>query len=141
MVPEESFVGPYREVEKGFNRFRDIAICHGNLFLVCPKFLIAKKFTLRLDRIYSARKSSLRSAFAAGLLTGVYYFLGVHLFRLFTLGQMVEFVSKSLGMEIAPVVFNRPEIAVDVDEPRDYRFVRARLEERPCETQKEYPGK
>jgi len=137
MVREDSFIGPYRDVKKGFNHFRDVSICHGNLFLADPNVLKAKRFPSLIDRIYSARKSSAKSAFAADPLTGIYYFLGVRLFRLFTLGRMAEFVSKSTGIEIVPVVFSRPEIAVDVDEPGDYRFVKARLEEQLCDDQRQ----
>jgi GTP:adenosylcobinamide-phosphate guanylyltransferase len=127
LLPEESFNGPYRQVEKGYNRFRDVSVCHGNLLLMTPSLAGNDRFVSVLDRIYAARKDSVRAAMAAGPLIGASYFLGVRTFRLFTLGRMAKVVSLFLGAGIVPVLLYHPEAAVDVDEPADYAFVKKYL--------------
>jgi GTP:adenosylcobinamide-phosphate guanylyltransferase len=133
MVPENSFTGAYSQVKKGFNRFRDVSVCHGNLLLAAPALLGNKRFTSRMDRIYNARKSTIRAALAVGPLTGLSYLIGVHLLRILTIAQFARIASEGFGVELVPVLLKDPDIAVDIDEARDYRFIMEELDRREKE--------
>lgn len=130
MVPEENFAGHYRKVRKGFNRFRDRSVCHGNLLLITPALLNDSRFLFRMERIYDARKSSIRAALAVGPRVGLSYLLGVHLFRLLSLDGFARIASAGFGVGLIPVVIHDPDIAVDIDEARDYAFIEEELDRR-----------
>lgn len=134
-VPEDSFRGPYRQIGKGFNRFRDVAVCHGNLMLATPGLLDLPRALDAVDAIYRARKSSPRAALAIGWRPGLFYLLGVQLMRILTLERMCRIVSGHFQAGLVPVLVRHPEVAVDVDEPPDYDFVKRRIEgEEPVES-------
>lgn len=128
MVPEESFSGPFREAAKGFQRFRDVAVCHGNLALVTPTLTDHLRVTRRIEAIYRARKNSIRTTLAFGPRVGLCYTLGAHFLRLLSLQRMAGIASSSFHVEMVPVLLPYPEVTIDVDEPKDYRFVREMLE-------------
>lgn len=130
MVPEEDFKGHYLSVKKGFNRFTDVSVCHGNLLLITSSLLNERRFTQRMERIYRARKSSIRAALAIGPLVGLSYVFGVHLFRLLALGRFSQIASAGFGIELRPVIMHDPDIAVDIDEARDFRFIMEELDTR-----------
>ncbi len=130
VVPKEAFTGPFAVQGKGYNRFRDTAICHGNLFLADPRFLRNERAMSRINGMYAARKSPIKSAMAVGLGLGLTYVLGVHLFHLVTLSGMARAASKTFHMGFLPVPCPHPEIALDVDEPADYELVSRILKER-----------
>lgn len=123
MVPQRCFRGPYAKIQKGFNRFRDETVCHGNLLLITPDILEKFAINTPLEALYRARKSSLRVAFVCGWRVALSYLMGVVLLRRFTLGQMAERISQRFNVEIHPVLVCRPEVALDVDEQDDYRLV------------------
>lgn len=127
VVPERSFTGAYADVRKHYNRFRDIAICHGNLMLANPHLINDPKITRRINSLYNSRKSPIDSALSLGLHVGVSYVLGVHMWHLLTLQQMADIASRRFGLGLIPVITEHPEITVDVDEPADYEFVQARF--------------
>lgn len=128
MVPERAFTGPFARASKGFNRFRDIAVCHGNLYLLRPEIFLSSSLGSRLNRLYRARKSGIRAALVFGPQIGLAYLIGVHLLRRLTLEGMAAIISRSLGLALVPVLLERPEITLDVDEPWDYDLVRELLE-------------
>lgn len=131
MVTEEDFAGSYvEEKKKGFNQFRDVSVCHGNLLLMTPSLLKNERFTSRLEKIYNARKSSIRAALAVGPSLALSYVAGVHVFRILTLAQFARIASASFRVGLVPVIMHYPEIAVDIDEPADYRFIREELDRR-----------
>lgn len=131
MVTEEDFTGFYvEEKKKGFNQFRDVSVCHGNLLLITPSLLKNRRFAARLEKIYNARKSSIRAALAVGPLLGLSYLLAVHVFRILTLSRFAKIASASFRVGLVPVIMHYPEVAVDIDEPRDYRFIREELDRR-----------
>ena len=127
VVPEKSYTGAYADVPKAFNRFKDIAICHGNLFLVDPRLLKNTHATRRMNALYNARKSPISSALAVGLHVGLTYVLGVHMWHLLSLNHMAQIASRRFELGMIPVVIDHPEVTVDVDEPADYAFVARRL--------------
>jgi CTP:molybdopterin cytidylyltransferase MocA len=127
-VPEEYFAGPFRGFSKGFNRFRDVSVCHGNLLMMNSRLLRHESVLECIEVAYRRRKSSLGVAFSAGWEAGFGYLLGVHLLRALTLEQMAGLVSSRLGVDIVPVLSSHPELAIDIDERRDYAFVRSLLE-------------
>ena len=130
MVPEQDFTARYTRVKKGFNRFKDLSICHGNLLLMTPSLLNNSRFITRIDHIYQARKSSIRAAAAVGPGIGLTYLFGVHLFRRLTLSRFAQLASADFHVGLIPVLLHYPEIAVDIDEARDYRFVMEELNKR-----------
>lgn len=123
VVPRECYTGPYRDFAKPFNRFRDVAICHGNLALATPSILDNTDAVSRINDVYSARKSPVKSALATGLRVGLSYVLGVHLLHTLTLDQMASIASNRFGVAIIPVLVRSPEITVDLDEPADWELV------------------
>jgi molybdopterin-guanine dinucleotide biosynthesis protein A len=127
MIPEESFRGPYIKVTKGYNRFRDISVCHGNLFLITPSVLKNEEIVSRINGVYEVRKSSIKAAMAAGLFIGIAYIVGVHFLRALTLRQTARMLSRHLAVEMIPVLLDHPEVAVDVDTPEDYVFVQEQI--------------
>jgi len=127
MIPEESFRGPFSKVAKGYNRFRDIAVCHGNLFLATPSVLKNKKIVSRINAVYEVRKSSIKAALAVGFFIGMVYAGGVHFLRALTLNQTARMLSRHLAVEMIPVLLGHPEVAVDVDTPEDYAFVQEQI--------------
>lgn len=128
MVPQGCFLGPFARCRKGYNRFRDISVCHGNLLLVTPSILEEFAVNTPLEALYRARKSSLRCALACGWRVGLGYLFGVLLFRRLSLEQMARLLSGRFRFPLKPVLLYRPEAALDVDEPEDYRLVREQLE-------------
>ncbi len=130
MVPEKDFTGQYAMVKKGFNRFRDISVCHGNLLLATPSLIENRNFISRMENIYNARKSSIRAALAVGPFVGLSYLIGVHLLKLMTISRFAKIASAGFGIGLVPVITDYPDIAVDIDEARDYQFIIEELERR-----------
>jgi CTP:molybdopterin cytidylyltransferase MocA len=127
LVPARCYTGAYAAFTKGFNRFRDVAVCHGNLALVTPRLFLEAGASDRLDALYDARKDPVKAALAVGLRVGLSYVLGVHLTHTLTLAQMAAVASRRFGIGLHPVLVDHPEITVDVDEPADYAFVTTQL--------------
>jgi len=123
VVPRRCYTGPYERFTKPFNRFRDIEVCHGNLWLADPRLLQNTQVTGRINRIYAARKNPVASALAVGPHVGLAYLLGVHLLHALTLERMTRIAARCFGVGSVPVIVEHPEITIDVDEPADYRFV------------------
>jgi molybdopterin-guanine dinucleotide biosynthesis protein A len=127
LAPDYSFRGDFRQVSKGFVRFKDMAVCHGNLFVLDPAIRHNHKVMAAVQNLYSARKSAARAAFVLGPLVGLAFFCGVLLLHRLSMDQMARWVSRSLGAGLVPVVIEHPEITVDVDEPEDHAFLKKQL--------------
>lgn len=130
VIPKEKFSGKFQCVDKGLSRFRDVEVCHGNLFMANPSVLDNEDAIRRINTVYNARKSPVQSALATGLRVGLSYVLGVHLLHILTMHQMANIASARFGIGFIPIVSSYPEIAVDADEPADYQFICDRLDER-----------
>jgi CTP:molybdopterin cytidylyltransferase MocA len=126
-VPRTDYVGDFRRFTKPFNRFRDISVCHGNLFLADPDLLENPALRERVNRLYAGRKG-IWSRFAPGWQVALAYLIGVDLLHILTLKQMADFASRHLGVGIIPVLVHHPEITMDVDEAEDYQFVQEQIE-------------
>jgi len=129
-VPREAFTGPFSQTKKAMNPFREGTLCHGNVMLVEPRCLDNAVATQRVNAMYAARKSALRSALALGLGIGLAYVFGVHFLHRLTVHQMARLASRRFHLGIVPVLVPRPELALDVDEPEDYALVLRVLEAR-----------
>jgi CTP:molybdopterin cytidylyltransferase MocA len=127
-VPRPRYTGAYRRFTKPFNHYRDIQVCHGNLFVADPGLLGNRDIRRQVNRLYSTRKSVL-SRFVFGWRVALTYLIGVDLLHTVTLRRMAEVASQQLGVGVVPVLIDHPEITVDVDDADDYRFVRDRIEE------------
>jgi hypothetical protein len=123
VAPRRCYTGPYEHFTKPFNRFRDIEVCHGNLWLADPRLLANTPVIARINRVYNARKNPVATALAVGLRVGLAYILGVHLLHALTLAQMTRLAARHFGVAGEAVIVEHPEITIDVDEPDDYRFV------------------
>lgn len=130
VVPKENFTGKFSRLAKSTSRFRDVDVCHGNLFMVNPRVLDNEDAVNRINTIYNARKSPIQSALATGLRVGLSYVFGVHLLHLLSMKQMAAIASTRFGVGFNPVISTYPEIAVDVDEPEDYQLICDVLNER-----------
>lgn len=127
-VPVSAFSGAYAGRQKARVFFRDLIACHGNLALIDPRLAARLHLLTRIDHLYRVRKETLKTIFAFGWTVGVSYLLGGWLLRRLTMEQMAAIASRRLGIRLIPVIVDRPEIVIDVDEPQDYAFVRAQLE-------------
>ncbi len=128
-VPKESYIGAFTKYTKPFNRYRDVTLCHGNLFLATPSLLEQPGIRDRVQQLYAGRKT-IKTALAFGWKVALTYVIGVELLHILTLQQMADIASRELGFGVNPILVNHPEIAIDVDEPADYEFVRERLKKR-----------
>jgi len=133
-IPKEAFTGAFASVRKDMSPFRGGTLCHGNLAVVEPRLLANAAATERLNTMYAARKNALKSALALGVGVGLAYVVGVHFLHLLTARQMAHIASRRFQFGIVPVVVSRPELALDVDEPEDYRLVSELLRQRPQTT-------
>ena len=123
LVPERCYTGPFTRVPKRLNRFRDIAVCHGNVALVTPRILRNTKAVARINHIYAARKSPILAALAVGGSVALSYIVGVHILHALTLRHIARVASRRFGVGLIPVILERPEVTIDVDEAADYAFV------------------
>ncbi len=123
VIPQEAFRGRFAAVHKGPSQFRDGSFVHGNLALIQPRFLQNTTAMGRINAMYAARKSQVRSALALGLTVGLAYVFGVLRFHLLTLPQLARIASRRFDIGILPVPLPYPEVALDVDEPVDYALV------------------
>lgn len=130
MVERSSFRRHSFNISKGFDRFRDLSVCHGNLYLLDTGLTEKFEARVQLEKLYRARKSALRSALVCGPRVLFAFLFGVKLAPLLTLHDMARLVSRRFGLTLVPVLVDHPEVALDVDEPEDYAFVRERLETR-----------
>lgn len=122
LVPEARFTGAFARCRKNMNRFRDVSLCHGNLAMVTPALLRNRKAMGRIDAIYAGRLSPIRSALAIGPVLGLAYVLGVHFFRILSLGSFARLLGWSFGVGMVPVLVPHPEVAVDIDESADWQI-------------------
>lgn len=83
-----------------------------------------------MEKIYNTRKSSVRAALAVGPVAGLSYLFGVHLLRILTLSQYAKIASAAFDVGLVPINLHYPEIAVDIDEARDYQFIIDELDRR-----------
>ncbi len=127
VVRKERFTGVFAGVSKAINHFRDGIYAHGNLALVDPRVLRTATALDRINAMYAARKSEVRSALALGLRVGLSYVVGVHLLHALTLDRMAAIASRRFGVGLVPVTIASPEVAIDVDEPADYEVVKTLL--------------
>ncbi len=123
VVRKEEFTGPFGRVDKIMARFRDGTFCHGNLAIVQPAILDDAAAMDRINAVYAGRKGALSSALAFGARVGLAFVVGVYLLHLLTIRQMAAIASARFQMGIVPVPIPFPEVALDVDEPADYRLV------------------
>lgn len=121
MVPEERFVPPFDQIRKYMSPFKDGVMCHGNLALVNPDVLQVREAMDRIDPVYQERLSPIRSAMALGPGLGLVYMLGVHFFHRLKMETFARIAGRHFGLKLIPIVCPYPELAIDVDEPADYR--------------------
>ncbi len=130
VVRKEDFTGPFGRVDKIMARFRDGTFCHGNMAMVQPTLLDDAVAMERINAVYAGRKGALSSALAFGARVGLAFVIGVSLLHVLTLRQMAAIASRRFHMGIVPVPVPYPEVALDVDEPADYRLVNEILSRR-----------
>jgi hypothetical protein len=109
-------------------RFSDVAVSHGNLVLVDPRILENQHLIPLMNRLYRVRKNPVRVALAVGCRYGLAFLVGAYILHRLTLEKFAALLSRRYDLGIIPVLLNHPEISMDVDEPRDYAFVKSLLE-------------
>jgi hypothetical protein len=126
-VPRRAFTGPFARSRKGHMIFRGGPLYHGNLALIDPRVFETPAVVAVMERLYRRRKRPVASALSGGWRIALGYILGAYLLRVLTPEQMARIASERLGIGIVPVCVDRPEIAIDVDEPDDYDLVTREL--------------
>lgn len=116
----EADLAPFPEARRKLATFGDGRYAHGNLFLVRRDFPALEAARRRLDRLYRARKSTFRFAWALGPALFLAY-LRVRLARqLPTLTEVLDYAGRHFGVRLRAVILPCPETVADVDEPEDY---------------------
>jgi CTP:molybdopterin cytidylyltransferase MocA len=128
-VPREAYTGPYAGVTKTFNRFRNVSVVHGNLALIEPNLTRNIEFAAKLNNLYEGRKNWRLQLNAVGFRLAMAYTFGAFLLPVLSLDRMAKIVSWRFKVGFNPVLVNHPEITVDIDEPKDYKFVSKMLEQ------------
>jgi CTP:molybdopterin cytidylyltransferase MocA len=139
-APKQAFTGPYAEARKTFNRFRGVSVVHGNLALVEPNLTENVEFAAKMNMLYEGRKNWLTQLKAVGFRLSLAYVLGAFLVPILSLENMARLVSWRMGIGFNPVLIDHPEICVDIDEPKDYKFVKALLEQQSSAAQTQPAG-
>src|SRR5688500_1682591 len=129
-APKRAFTGPYAAARKTFNRFRGMSVMHGNLALVEPNLTENVQFAAKMNMLYEGRKNWLSQLRAVGFRLSLAYVLGAFLVPLLSLENMARLVSWRMGIGFNPVLIEHPEICIDIDEPKDYKFVKELLDSR-----------
>ena len=113
-------LGRYEEGEHKFADFGDGRYAHGNLFLVRRDLPQIPGVRQRMDRLYQARKSNFRFAWALG--PGLFTkFIGATISgHLPSLENTLRLGGEHFGLRLGGVVCSFPEIVLDIDEPEDY---------------------
>lgn len=128
-APKRAFTGPYEAARKPFNRFRGQSVVHGNLALVEPNVTENVEFAAKMNMLYEGRKHWRTQLKAVGFRLSLAYVFGVFLAPILSLENMARLVSWRIGIGLSPVLIDHPEICVDIDEPKDYKFVKELLEQ------------
>jgi molybdopterin-guanine dinucleotide biosynthesis protein A len=113
-----------RDGEHKLATFGDGRYAHGNLFLVQKHLPDSQDVRQRLDRVYRARKSNLRFAWALGLPLFLRYLWALMHGHLPTLAETLAIGGAHFGLKVEPVICSYPEIVLDIDEPEDYDCAR-----------------
>lgn len=122
-VDRREFVGEWKRAPVKFLRFAGQEVVHGNLALISPSLAGHELVRHKLDDLYRVRKHPFRSTFVLGPRVALAYILGAYLMRLVSLRRLAALISSSLELGFIPVKLSHPGVALDVDEPKDYRFV------------------
>jgi CTP:molybdopterin cytidylyltransferase MocA len=130
-APKRAFTGPFAAARKTFNRFRGMSVMHGNLALVEPNVTENVEFAAKMNMLYEGRKNWLTQLKAVGFRLSLAYVLGAFLVPLLSLENMARLVSWRMKIGFNPLLIDHPEICIDIDEPKDYKFVKELLEGRP----------
>jgi hypothetical protein len=125
LTPASCILAKYPEGNRAFHRFRDGAFSSCNLYaLLTPRGLKAPR-VFSSGGQFGKRPKRLIGAF------GLLAFL-VYKSRLFTLGTVLAFLSRAIGVRTAPVLMPFAEGPIDVDRMQDWelanRIVAAREE-------------
>jgi hypothetical protein len=87
----------------------------GCAFLMNPSVILQNHD--RIEDVFKARKSQIRMARLLGLM-----FILKYLTRRLTIGDIRDRCSSLVGCSGAVVLHSPPELAFDIDLPRDYRY-------------------
>ena len=123
-LAEEAVIQPaYPDVKRTYMRFADKAVSGCNLFYIANKDgLAAIEFWKDAQHF---RKQPLKLARKISLPLFWRYFRGK-----LTLGEALDYASKTLGITAAPILMSQPEAAIDVDKPADKTLVEQILSQR-----------
>jgi CTP:molybdopterin cytidylyltransferase MocA len=115
-------VGRYAGDDHKFAEFGDGRFAHGNLFLLRRDISNLQEVRRRLDRLYQARKNTVRFAWELGPALFLKFIGAMALHQLPTLCETLDIAGKHFGVKLAALTSEYPEIVFDIDEPEDYAF-------------------
>jgi CTP:molybdopterin cytidylyltransferase MocA len=128
-VDRRAFTGRWARAPLKFLPFPQQSVVHGNLALISPSLRGHELVRNRLSALYRLRKNPLLVCFAFGWRIALAYLIGACALRLVSLRRLAGMISAALGVGLVPVKLNHPGIALDIDEAKDYRFVKQLMEQ------------
>ena len=112
---------------KPFQPLADGRYAHGNVFLVNHRDRDTTRLRAAVNRMYARRKLALASATALGLRFLCWFLWKCLITHQATLAELVRHASAIIGVSAAAVIVPYAELALDIDEPKDYAFAEALL--------------
>jgi 2-phospho-L-lactate guanylyltransferase (CobY/MobA/RfbA family) len=125
-VPVEACYDRFPGIERTSVRLREGRLTGGNVVAARPGVLLGQENRIRAA--YAARKSPFRLAWMFGLGTTLRAAIALTIApRLLGLGELERAASRVLGCSVKALLSDRPEIATDIDRPKDLEAMRSLL--------------
>lgn len=124
LITQDAMEKRYPNANRSFVRFRDVAVCGGDLNALDTRFFASERPVWR--RLTEARKSPLRQASILGLDT-----LALVLLHAITLDGAVRKVCRRLDLRGLALRCPYPEMAMDADKPHQLAILRRDLKAQP----------
>ncbi len=121
VCPREVMEGRYPTSKRTYTKLKDVEVCGADINITHVR--MATEHLDTWEQLIGNRKSPFRQAAIIGLGTAFKYFTGQY-----TLQEMVEQVSKRIGIKGRAIVWDHAESCMDVDKPHQLAIMREDME-------------
>lgn len=120
----KKFRKPFRYLGHAqFAYLKDGQFAHGNLMIFRKSLLKRKDLIRRIENFYRVRKYELKLARLVGIHFWLHYFFNVYLLHRITTDNVAEMLGKIFGVKVKVVKLPYPELAIDIDEKKDFELI------------------